>query len=83
MSSPVVLDFLFDDENEDELWGHKLTPDVVRQVLDNPKRIGRNKNRHRATHLIIGSDNGGRVIYVLVEPTHDPVLWRPVTAWRP
>jgi hypothetical protein len=30
---------------------------------------------------VIGHDNGGACIAVPVEPTHDPSVWRPITAW--
>jgi hypothetical protein len=32
-------------------------------------------------YLVIGRDHGGAAITVPVEPTHDPKLWRPITAW--
>ena len=83
MSSIIITEFLFDDENEEEIAQHGLSPDAVLQVLENPNIVGpnRRKDYHRGSHLVIGRDNGGRPITIPVEATHIPELWRPVTAW--
>ena len=82
MSSPTILDFQFDADNEDELAGHGLTARQLLQVLDGRIDISSNKRSGRATHRVIGRDHGGQAITIFVEPTHDLVVWRPVTAWR-
>lgn len=82
MSSPAIMDFLFDDENEEEMGRHGLTADRVMQLLENPHLVVTNRSERRAKYLVIGKDRGGTCIAVPVEPTHDPTLWRPVTAWR-
>jgi uncharacterized DUF497 family protein len=76
-----ILVLVFDDENEDKIAAHGLVPEQVEQILDNPHIVVRNRKRRRAMYLVIGRDNGGRCIAVPVEPTNDPVTWRPVTAW--
>jgi hypothetical protein len=81
LSSLVVESFWFDDDNEDKLWSHSLTPTQVLQVLDSPHTIKRNRKERRASHLIVGRDHQGRCIAIPVEPTHERGLWRPVTAW--
>lgn len=78
---PDVADFLFDDENEGKMAAHGLTPRTVLQVLDNIHIIVPNRRRRRARFLIVGRDSGGACISIPIEPTHDPVVWRPVTAW--
>lgn len=80
MSSPTILDFLFDEENQRKIARHGLTASQVLQVLDSRVDISPNKRRARATQRVIGRDHGGQAIAVFVEPTHDPVVWRPVTA---
>lgn len=80
-SDAWILDFLFDDENIEEMARHGVTPRQALQVLDNGPRMGRNRRDRRATHLVIGVDDGGACIAIPVEPTHDRTLWRPVTAW--
>lgn len=77
----TILDFLFDDENIEEMAAHGVTPGQALQVLDNGPRVGRNRKERRATHLVVGVDNGGACISIPVEPTHDRTTWRPVTAW--
>lgn len=81
MSSPQVIDFLFDDENEEKIAAHGLTPEQLIQMLDAEYRIVPNRKRRRASHLVIGRDRGGACIAIPIERTHDPTLWRPVTAW--
>lgn len=78
----ITLDaFLFDEDNEAKFWHHGLTAEQVDQVLDHPHRIKRNRKERRASHLVIGRDRQGRCIAIPIEPTHDPDVWRPVTAW--
>jgi len=83
VSSIIITEFLIDDANEDEFANHGLSSDDVLQVLENPYIVGRNRRPdvHRATHLLIGRDNGGGPITIPIEPTHIPEWWRPVTAW--
>jgi hypothetical protein len=81
MSMPDVAGFLFDDENEEEMAVHGLTPRRVIQVLENNHIVVPNRRERRAQYLIVGRDNGGACITVPIEPTRDPLVWRPVTAW--
>ena len=81
MSSPVIESFWFDDDNEDKLWSHGLTPDQVLQVLDSRHTIKRNRGARRASHLIVGRDHQGRCIAIPIEPTHERNIWRPITGW--
>ena len=81
MSMQVIADFLFDDENEEKMAVHGLTPRRILQVLENRHIVVKNRRNRRGTILIVGTDNGGAYITVPVEPTHDRLLWRPVTAW--
>ena len=77
----MVEDFAFDDENEDEIAAHGITPKQVLQVLDGPYLLKKNRRRRRATHLIIGRDRQQQCIAIPVEPTPMRKIWRPVTAW--
>ena len=78
---PVISTFLIDEDNEEKFWSHTLTVDQIIQVLDGPHLVVRNKKRHRASHLVIGTDDSGHCISIAVEPTHEHDVWRPVTAW--
>ena len=73
--------FLFDEENEDKLAAHGITPRQVDQLLDDEYLVVSNRKERRAAYLVIGRDWGGACIAVPIEPTRDPTIWRPVTAW--
>ena len=81
MSIPAIMDFTFDDENEEKLATHGLTARQLWQVLENEHLVVRNRKQRRAMYLVIGRDNSGRCIATPVEPTRDRTVWRPVTAW--
>lgn len=48
MSMPLVLEFVFDDDNEAKMAAHGITPKQALQVLGNGGRIGRNRHERRA-----------------------------------
>jgi uncharacterized DUF497 family protein len=76
-----IARFLFDEENEDKLWEHGLTIVDVQEILEAPHIIKQNRKQRRASHLVVGRNGQGRCIAIPVERTHDPLTWRPVTAW--
>ena len=78
----LIADFLIDDDNSEKFWSHSLTEEQVRQVLDNSFTVVPNRKNRRASHLVIGRDWNGQCITIPVESTYDPIVWRPVTAWR-
>ena len=81
MSSATILDFYFDAENEDKLADHALTPRRVLQILVGNIVKAKNRQGGRGDYLVIGRDHGGAASSVPVEATHDPIVWRPITAW--
>lgn len=81
MPSVVVDAFVIDEENEAKFWSHGLTPEQVIAVLYYPRRIRRNRKARRASHLLIGRGHLGQCLAVPIEPTADPTVLRPVTAW--
>lgn len=82
MSTPRIADFIIDEDNQEKFHSQQLTARQVGQILDGPHTIVPNRKRRRARYLVVGLDHGGNCIAVPVEPTHDPLVWRPVTAWR-
>lgn len=76
-----IYAFLFDDMNEEKIAAHGITPRRLDQILDDEYLVVPNRKGRRAAYLVIGRDWGGACIAVPVEPTHDPHLWRPITAW--
>jgi uncharacterized DUF497 family protein len=81
MSSPRIEDFLFDEENEEEITTHGLSIFQVLQILENISIIVPNRKYRRGVYLIVGRDNGGKCISSPIEPTYKAGLWRPITAW--
>jgi len=79
---PAIRGFAWDDENEEELARHGLTLAQVDEVLSSTHLVQRNKRRRRATHRIVGRDNGGAYLTIPIQPTTDSAIWRPVTGWR-
>lgn len=82
MSSPIIVAFQVDDQNEAKFAEHGLSARQVLQILENEHLVVRNRKRRRALYLVIGKDHSGTCIAAPVEGTADPLLWRPVTAWR-
>jgi hypothetical protein len=78
---PEIHDFLIDDANEEKFAVHGLSARRVLQVLEDEHVVLRNRKERRGLYLVIGRDRGGACIAVPIEPTHDPTLWRPITAW--
>ena len=77
----TVADFQIDDANEAKFWSHGIEARPVVEVRDNHPVVKRNRKRRAADYVLIGRDNNGRCIAIPVVPTHDPYVWRPVTAW--
>ncbi|HUG16860.1 MAG TPA: hypothetical protein VMM78_17770 [Thermomicrobiales bacterium] len=80
--STVTVEALdLDDENEEKFWSHGIMPRQVDAVLNRPFSVLPNRKNRRAPYILIGVDSSGRCIAIPIEPTHDPVIWRPITAW--
>lgn len=78
---PTIWDFLIDDHNSDKFAAHSISPRQVLQVLANPHILVPNRRGRAARYLMVGEDDGGACLAVPVAPTHEPELWRPITAW--
>lgn len=78
---PRIADFVIDDENADKAWRHGIRPGQLLQVLDNRPGIVVNRRNRRGLYKVIGRDDGGACITIPVEPTGNPEVWRPITAW--
>jgi len=77
----IIAGFLIDEVNEEKFWSHGLSSHDVVEGLENPRILVPNRQGRAAPYLIIGCDHQERCIAVPVQPTNDPVIWRPVTAW--
>lgn len=80
-SNRLVGEFAFDDENEEEMAAHGISPLHAVEVLDAAYQIKKNRRGRRAPYMLIGRDRQGQCIAIPIEPTSERRLWRPVTAW--
>ena len=82
MSTPRIYEFLFDEKNTAKFAARGIGGDEVDSILDGPFVTKPNRKNRRGLYLVIGRDYSGRCLAVPVESTHDPTMWRPITAWR-
>ena len=80
MARVDVLGFEWDEGNEGHI-AHDVCPHDVQQVLANLNVVTNNPRGARERVQHIGQTNGGRELTIVLEPTRDCVIWRPVTAW--
>ena len=78
---PVVSGLAFDDVSREKMAIHGISERRALEVLDDPHIIVPNRKDRRGTYLLIGRDHGGACVALPIEPTRDPVIWRPITAW--
>ncbi len=78
-----VAELYFDEDNEDELWRHRISDVDALAVLESGRRVFlRNKRRRPGTHKMIGPDRKGRLLTIVVSPlSRKEGLWRPITGW--
>jgi hypothetical protein len=81
VSEIVVEEFVIDDDSIDKFWSHGVEAHRVLEVLNTRHHVARNRRDRRASHIVVGTDASGRCLAIPIEPTSDPLVWRPVTAW--
>jgi hypothetical protein len=64
---------------EDELAGHRVSPDEALEVSWNGPRFFRDKIRGR--ELMIGRTDGARLLTIVVQPASEHGAWDVVTGW--
>jgi hypothetical protein len=74
--------FEWDEENEDELWGHKIRPWEVEQVFWNHPVWAPNKKGRRGDCLMVGKTDGGRRLTIPVKPNEVSRQLRALTGWE-
>lgn len=68
----------WDDENEEHLGSHGISPSEARELLSNCHITVLNPRAERRITLI-GRTDGGRILSMALDATEDPGTWRPVT----
>lgn len=79
----VEIDYLdWNDDNEDHIRRH-VDPHDVQELFESRNWIlARNKRNQPGQRLrMIGQTIGGAYLTVIVSPTSDDRIWRPVTAY--
>ena len=77
----VVESFEWDERNLPHAGRHGVSPDVADDVLSVDPRFYRNKEGMAGTHMMIGPDWTGRYWTIIIRPSENLDVWRPITGW--
>ena len=78
-----VEELILDDWAIQELWRHGITAVQAFQVQRNSHMLLRNKRRRRATHRMVGVDDGGRMLTICIAPIDiRQRIWEAITGWE-
>lgn len=73
--------FIWDEDNEDHLWQHRVRPEEAEEVFFNPYVITPNKKRHGPRrYRIDGKTNHGRSLRLVFEDLGSSMA-RIITGW--
>lgn len=77
-----VNDLDWDHQNVEHIARHDVGPMEVEFVLGNEPRFFLNKPGRSATHVMVGEDQWGRVLFVPILCVEWPTKWRVISAWE-
>ncbi len=77
-----VSSLVWDDENVSHIAKHGVAPEHVEYMLDNDPLFFHNLSGRSTTHVILGTDQPGRVLYVPIRCAELPGVWRVISAWE-
>ena len=72
----------FDDDNLDKLWRHSISAKRADTVLRRSPIFLKNKKGHAGSYKMVGPDDGGAMVTIVVAPTTEPGCWYPITGWE-
>ena len=78
----TVLDFQISERAASKMKDRNIVVDDLYDVIDSDYEVVPNRSGHPAPYVLIGRDRSGRCLAIPVAPTHDPYVWRPITAWK-
>lgn len=82
MTQAWVLGFKFTDHAFSALADWNILPvDLYNILRQGDYIVTRNRRGRAASHILIGYDAHGRCLAAPIAPTHDPTIWRVITAW--
>ena len=76
-----VLGFRYDARNVGKMAVHGVSPRLLDETLEAHYVTPRNRRGRRGLYIFIGTDYEGNCIAAPIQPTDEPGIWRPVTAW--
>jgi hypothetical protein len=68
----------------DKLGARRISEEAARQLLGNRSLVVPNpwSPHAKGRRLLLGTDDGGRALTLVIEPTMDPTTWVVVTGWE-
>jgi uncharacterized DUF497 family protein len=69
------------ERDETHVTRHGVRVSEVNQVLGNPHVLAKNPKGTDNSLFLIGHTDGGRALTIVVSPTNDTSVWRPITAY--
>jgi len=75
----VIRELIWDDWNTAHIAKHDIIPDKVQEVC-NSNRVEREAYEQRI--FLIGPTKNGRMLSVVLEPTENPDVYKPITAFN-
>jgi uncharacterized DUF497 family protein len=79
----IVVSYLeWDDQNVEHIARHGVSPEDVEFALADQPLFFRNAPGRAATHVMIGQDEQGRILYVPILLVRWPDVWRVISAWE-
>ena len=85
VGEPEEVDVWWLDWNDEvvaHIGRHQVTREDVEYVLVHSPRFFQNLPGHSATHVMVGKDETGRVLYVPILFAEEPGIWRVISAWE-
>jgi hypothetical protein len=77
-----VRELLFTEAAIDKLGARGISEADARMLPRNRHVVARSSSVRRGRRLLVGHDDGGRVLTLIVEPTLEPTTWLAVTGWE-
>lgn len=74
----LIRQLTWDNWNVEHIAQHNIIPDEVQEVC-NSDRIEREGHKQRI--FLVGPTKKGRMLSVILEPTENPEIYRPITAY--
>jgi hypothetical protein len=72
----------WNDEIVTHIARHEVTKEDVEHVLTHEPRFFQNLPGRSATHIMVGRDQRGRVLYVPILLVAETGIWRVISAWE-